>query len=98
MLVTVTHTTAPRYQPARELYPWVDLQPDRMLRSLYTGEVFEPAELIRADFAIEARLMLRAQALAPLSEQDPASIAAQLDEMLPFNCKHVVPQTGWGRR
>jgi endonuclease I len=93
----VTHERRPRYNPSQELYPWVDLQPDRMLHSLYTGEVFEPAELIRADFAIQARRMMRAQSLALTAEPDAAVIAAQLDEMLPFNCEHVVPQSWFGK-
>src|SRR3712207_7024686 len=51
-LVTRSHTHRPAYKPARELYPWVDLQPSGMLRSLYTGHEWEPEALIRADLAI----------------------------------------------
>ena len=38
-LVTGTHTQTPRYAPARMVYPWVDLHPDRRLRSIYSGNV-----------------------------------------------------------
>src|SRR5687767_14845070 len=51
-LVTRTHVRTPRYKPARELYPWVDLQPTGTLRSLYTGHEYDPEELIWADLAI----------------------------------------------
>ena len=37
-LVTRSHARRPAYKPARELYPWVDLQPPGTLRSLYTGQ------------------------------------------------------------
>src|SRR5687767_9995904 len=53
-LLTETHLEQPSYSPARELYPWVDLQPDRKLRSLYTLDVYEPEELIREAAALEA--------------------------------------------
>src|SRR6185312_16891191 len=41
-----THREQPRYSPATELYPWIDLQPDGKVRSLYTDEEFEPERLI----------------------------------------------------
>lgn len=41
-LLDSTHTVKPGYKPAQELYPWVDLQPDGKLRSLYTAQEFEP--------------------------------------------------------
>jgi hypothetical protein len=43
-LVTTTHRDRPRYQPAMQLYPWVDLQPDGSIRSLYTGQRYDPAQ------------------------------------------------------
>jgi hypothetical protein len=51
-LVVGTHRDRPRYQPATQLYPWVDLQPDGTLRSLYTGHRYDPAQLITEDFRI----------------------------------------------
>ena len=45
-LLERTHRDRPPYNPATELYPWVDLQPDGKIRSLYTDEVFEPEKLI----------------------------------------------------
>jgi endonuclease G len=38
-LLDATHRTRPEYRPSVELYPWIDLQPDGRLRSVYTQEV-----------------------------------------------------------
>src|SRR6185295_17411093 len=54
-LVNSTHQTRLSYKPSRHLYPWVDLQPDRKLRSLYTGDIYEPQQLIEESFMAEAR-------------------------------------------
>jgi len=97
LLVTTSHQQRPRYQPARELYPWVDLQPDLTLRSLYTGQTFDPAELIRADAAIEVRRRQRAHVLAAIADTTAEAIVDQLDTALPYNCEHVVPQSWFGK-
>jgi endonuclease I len=96
-LVVSTHREQPRYKPSLELYPWVDLQPDGRLRSLYTGEEFEPEDLIEADFAV---LQERVTALARahlLEGDDPEEMEAQVEAQLPFNCEHVVPQSWFGK-
>jgi endonuclease I len=97
-LVTRTHTRTPGYRPAIELYPWVDLQPDLSLRSLYTGHQWDPAELIRADLQVQ---QLRAAALARLSRapgSDPAGVEAMVEAVLPYNCEHVVPQSWFSKQ
>ena len=81
-LLESTHGVRPSYKPALELYPWVDLQPDKVLRSVYTSEEFDPAELIEEAAEIEQR---RATLVA-VSE-------AEVEEMAPYNCEHVVPQS-----
>ena len=35
-LLKATHGEQPRYSPGTELYPWVDLQPDRRCRGAST--------------------------------------------------------------
>jgi endonuclease G len=92
-LVRTTHRVQPRYKPSLELYPWVDLQPDGMLRSLYTAETFEPEELIEADFDIvQQRVVILSQAIL-LEGDDPEAIEDEVEAQLPFNCEHVVPQS-----
>ncbi|MDQ0373831.1 endonuclease I family protein [Cellulomonas humilata] len=104
-LVRRTHARTPTYKPAREVYPWVDLQPDRKIRSIYTGHVWEPAELIRADLAVaEARAdVLKVRlSIDPLKATARAEVAAaleaQVEAALPYNCEHVVPQSWFGKK
>ncbi|MFC6661913.1 trypsin-like peptidase domain-containing protein [Deinococcus multiflagellatus] len=85
-----THTRPLGYDPARHLYPWVDLWPDGLLRSLYSGRVHSPAELIAADRSAAERR-------ARLATQEGLDVAA-LEDALPYNCEHVVPQSWFARR
>ncbi|MGY1690643.1 endonuclease I family protein [Geodermatophilus sp. SYSU D01105] len=97
-LVRRSHVRTPRYRPARELYPWVDLQPSGVLRSLYTAHEWDPEELIRADLAVavDRARELAARLAGPGSHHDPEA-AAEVEAALPFNCEHVVPQSWFGR-
>jgi endonuclease I len=79
-LVESTHRERPRYSPAVELYPLVDLQPGGKLRSLYTGEEYEPEALIEEAARFAAR---RAQMAS----------ASQEEALEPYNCEHTVPQS-----
>ncbi|GBF05458.1 hypothetical protein DAERI_040218 [Deinococcus aerius] len=89
-LVTRTHTRTPTYDPADELYPWVDLWPDGKLRSLYSAREHTPGELIAADRAAQERR-------TTLAAREGLSVDA-LEEALPYNCEHVVPQSWFGKR
>ena len=82
-LLESTHRKRRRYKPAVELYPWVDLQPNGNLRSLYTSEEYAPEKMIEEAAGIEER---RAQLASP--EQEEAQE--------PYNCEHTVPQS-WFR-
>src|SRR5680860_220843 len=94
-LVVSTHTGTPFYKPSLELYPWVDLQPDGTLRSLYTAQDFQPEELIQADFEVLQARMTRLMQATMLGG-DPTSLEAEVAAELPFNCEHVVPQSWYG--
>jgi endonuclease G len=97
-LVDDAHRDRPRYQPARELYPWIDLQPDRMLRSLYTGLSYDPAGLIAEDFRIgELRRVERTRLTAAGPGLEAAAVEDTVERMLPYNCEHVVPQSWFGK-
>jgi endonuclease G, mitochondrial len=97
-----THEPRPAYKPTRLVYPWVDLHPDRLLRSVYSGERFTPEELIRADVAVEAARTERLQELVGREfAVGPAELEAEFDALeaeLPFNCEHVVPQSWFAKR
>jgi endonuclease G len=98
-LVTRTHVRTPGYRPAEELYPWVDLQPTRRLRSLYTGQEWDPEELIRADLAIaQARARELTSLLSGPGLRDVGEVQAEVEAALPFNCEHVVPQSWFAKR
>lgn len=96
-LLTRTHTPKPAYKPATHVYPFVDLHPDRKLRSIYSQKAFEPEELIRRDFEIEQergrRLQETLRSEAALSAERISREAAAIEAALPFNCEHVVPQS-----
>ncbi len=62
-LIKDTHTTQPQYNPAVWLYPCVDLQPDLVLRSVYTGDAYDPRTLIEDAVALgHARFDLAGEA------------------------------------
>ena len=96
-LVTRTHVTRSSYKPAGHVYPWVDLQPNLMLRSVYSGVEFDPGQLIQEDFRIEveraARLRERLNREAAPTEAFIAYELDLLEAQLPYNCEHVVPQS-----
>jgi endonuclease G, mitochondrial len=101
-LVTQTHTHTPRYKPAVMVYPWVDLHPDRQLRSIYSGRTFDPEDVIRDDARIEAErtsrlrdLVTREVAIGPDAFTDEL---AELDALMPYNCEHVVPQSSFAKK
>ena len=102
-LLTRTHINQLTYTTARHnhLYPWVDLQPDGMLKSIYNGVEMDPAEVIRLDFEAERRRneainrFIHAEALYTESERD--AIMGTIESDNPFNCEHVVPQSWFGK-
>ncbi|MBB5233352.1 endonuclease [Deinococcus budaensis] len=89
-LVTRTHTRPLGYDPADDLYPWVDLWPDGRLRSLYSAREHTPEELIQADRAVQERRLT-------LAAREGLNVDA-LEAALPYNCEHVVPQSWFGKR
>ncbi len=98
-LVTRTHVRRPGYKPARELYPWVDLQPTGRLRSLYTSHEWNPEELIRADLAIaEDRVRELTSRLGGSQARDALEVLDAVEDALPFNCEHAVPQSWFGKQ
>jgi endonuclease I len=100
-LLKSTHTTRPRYSPSTQLYPWIDLQPDRKLKSVYSGQRFEPLELIRQDLETERIVQERLTSIAQESVNDPVALEAiriELEAAMPFNCEHVVPQSWFNKR
>jgi endonuclease G len=102
-LLTRTHSTQVRYQPALHVYPWVDLHestPRPVLKSIYSGKDVDPRDFIRDDFRIEAE---RERLLEMIQREGTTSLSfeaqtALLEASLPFNCEHVVPQSWFSKR
>jgi endonuclease G, mitochondrial len=101
-LLRRTHANQPRYEPSKHVYPWVDLHPNLKLRSVYSGSEFDPEELIREDFRIDRERSTRLrELLSAESSLGAASVVQELsflEESLPFNCEHVVPQSWYDER
>jgi endonuclease G, mitochondrial len=92
-----THSGFVRYDSGRSLYPWIDLQPNLKLKSIYTGEEFDAEAALEAAVAID-----RAREAI---ENDPRELAADKELLLesleasqPYNCEHVVPQSWYQKR
>ena len=101
-LITQTHSHTPHYKPAEMVYPWVDLHPDRQLRSIYSGKTFDPEDVIRDDARIEAERTLRLRDFVSREAAvGPDAFTEELDELdalLPYNCEHVVPQSSFAKK
>jgi endonuclease G, mitochondrial len=100
-LVDRSHEPRPAYKPMRLVYPWVDVHPDGKLRSIYSGKMFSPEELIRADAGVEQARTERLQELVQREAAlGPGKFEAEFDALeaaLPYNCEHVVPQSWFGK-
>ncbi|MFL7837487.1 MAG: endonuclease [Candidatus Promineifilaceae bacterium] len=101
-LLEETHTTRPKYDPTKEVYPWIDLHEDGKIRSIYSGKVYDPADFISEDFAVEqarTQQLLSYRAREEMAtEADIAAFEMLLEAQLPYNCEHVVPQSWFSRK
>ncbi len=70
------------YKPHLYVYPWVDLQENGELKSLYSGEGMQPMEVIAADIR--------------LLEMEVQALEASGNERT-LNCEHVVPQSWFNK-
>jgi endonuclease G, mitochondrial len=100
-LLRRTHRKKLSYKPSSHVYPWVDLHPDLKIRSIYSGQTFDPADLIREDFRTEQLRAAREQALrlreSNVTQEQYAQELALLEASLPYNCEHVVPQSWFNK-
>jgi endonuclease I/V8-like Glu-specific endopeptidase len=103
-LVESTHATKPRYQPAVQVYPWIDLHKEGrrlVIKSIYSGASFDPAGFIEEAFQIESR---RESLRASLTTQEAFgnlnadALELMLEAQAPYNCEHVVPQSWFGKK
>ncbi|NEU83371.1 endonuclease [Nostoc sp. UIC 10630] len=101
-LLRTTHTKLLSYKPRVYLYPWVDIQPDLKIRSIYSQLEFEPEQIIREDLQIEQERTARLQELVRSESLGRTfQLSEQLDLLeaeLAYNCEHVVPQSWFQKR
>ncbi|SOC42684.1 endonuclease I family protein [Ureibacillus acetophenoni] len=77
-LLEKTHSNQLNYSPHRYVYPWVDLQENGSLKSLYSGNRMDPLTVIEDDIR--------------LHEMQVKGLVSILSNTQ-FNCEHVVPQS-----
>ncbi|WP_029634548.1 endonuclease [[Scytonema hofmanni] UTEX B 1581] len=95
-LLEKTHTRKLDYEPKKYLYPWVDLQPDSKIRSIYSRLEYTPEQIIQEDLLIEKRRASRLQEIILRESLTTAEILERVNTLerdLPYNCEHVVPQS-----
>jgi endonuclease G, mitochondrial len=96
-LLVNTHTNKLPYKPLDRLYPWVDLQPDLKIRSIYSQLEYTPEQIIREDLQIDRQRNTRfLEMMRVESFVQTANFRDELDLLetqLPYNCEHVVPQS-----
>ena len=101
-LVTRTHRNKLGYKPMVHLYPWVDLQPSRKIKSVYSAQTFNPIELIERDQEVARMREERiSQFRTTESAESPEAMATFLEAMeaqLAYNCEHVVPQSWFQKK
>ncbi|MEH7887192.1 endonuclease [Bacillus sp. JJ1609] len=78
MHLAATHTVLLKYSPHQYVYPWVDLQEDGQLKSLYSGQQLDPLKMIEDDLR-QYKLLQEGRFSGT--------------EGLIYNCEHVVPQS-----
>jgi endonuclease G, mitochondrial len=96
LLLEKTHTRKLPYEPSKHLYPWVDLQPDLKIRSIYSRLEYTPEQIIQEDMLIEKMRASRLQEIMlkeSLTTTGILEIVNTLERDFPYNCEHVVPQS-----
>ncbi|WP_180954155.1 endonuclease I family protein [Bacillus sp. M6-12] len=83
-LLDKTHTEKLNYSPHRYVYPWVDLQENGKLKSLYSGKGMEPAEVIEHDIKLQ--------------QSRERGLIASFSGTNLLNCEHVVPQSWFDKK
>ncbi|PEA92802.1 endonuclease I [Bacillus cereus] len=94
-LIESTHKPV-KYNPAQYLYNWVDLQEDGNLKSIYSGNIRNPEEVIAEDIEIITKRKNELDSLLTnhsLTENDLATHKKRIEENHKLNCEHVVPQS-----
>lgn len=82
-LLKKSHANPLNYKPHRYLYPWVDLQENGALKSIYSGNRMDPLTVIEEDIRLHH---MQAKGLISILSDSQ------------FNCEHVVPQSWFDKK
>jgi endonuclease I len=99
-LIENTHRSKLTYQPSLHLYPMVDRYQDGQLKSIYSGKSFSLETILSMDAQVDKA---RAEAISnfnsfELSDSEFESKLQELEDSLPYNCEHVVPQSWFNKK
>nr|WP_328283933.1 endonuclease [Niallia circulans] len=82
-LLEKTHQNKLGYAPHRYVYPWVDLNENGKLKSIYSGKEMDPVAVIEKDI----RML-----------EETGVNSNSLSDKVTLNCEHVVPQSWFDKR
>lgn len=101
-LIESTHKNQLDYNPRKYLYSDVEIHDDGKIQSIYSGNNYNPEYFLLQDSIVES---LRMEKLRELSEQHESINSDKfeefingLEESLPYNCEHVVPQSWFNKK
>ncbi len=97
-LITNTHENHLPYNSTTRnyLYSWVDLQMDGTLKSIYSGKMKDPEQLIKEDYRAEWNREQAYSKLLKMSSRNEAGLQEKIkiiEKEYMYNCEHVVPQS-----
>ncbi|GIM27655.1 hypothetical protein CPJCM30710_03210 [Clostridium polyendosporum] len=102
-LVTNTHTKWLSYDKSkRELFSLVDLRENGLIKSIYSGKLTDPEELIREDYELEKVKKQACKGLLVdaryLTQVDKEEIIEIIESTCNCNVEHVVPQSWFNHK
>lgn len=81
----------------KELYSWVDLREDGLVKSIYSGKSVDPVELIKEDHEISKQKKQAYEGLKVGEKCLPEAAVEEITQMFEgigrYNVEHIVPQS-----
>lgn len=93
-----SHTRRLDYNPAKNVYPWVDVRPNGKVRSIYSEFEAAPEFFIQADQEVDRLRTEARSALEAGGILEAANLETLLEAQFQYNCEHVVPQSWFSKK
>ncbi len=101
-LLQETHDSPLSYKPSQYLYPEVDVRENGKIISIYSGKESDPETFIMNDEKIDAerkaQFLLLSKNEGLMAWEDYTLKLTEIEENLPYNCEHVVPQSWFSKQ